>query len=58
MEAPHNMDNFVMKIGKAFATDFAKAKNNSEASFFIKFVWPIINIMFIDCAKKNVVYSV
>ncbi|KAG1294133.1 hypothetical protein G6F60_006049 [Rhizopus arrhizus] len=58
MEAPDNMGSLVMKIGKAFVTDFAKAKNNSEASFFIKFLWPIINIMFIDCAKKNAVYSV
>ncbi|PHZ08590.1 uncharacterized protein RHIMIDRAFT_268986, partial [Rhizopus microsporus ATCC 52813] len=57
MEASSDMERFVMKIAKSFANNSAKAKNNSEATFLIKYLWPIIKIMFIEDAKKNVVYS-
>ncbi|CEG73115.1 hypothetical protein RMATCC62417_08557 [Rhizopus microsporus] len=57
MEASNGIDGFVVKVATYFANDFAKAKNNSEASFLIKYLWPIINIMFVEGAKKSAIYS-
>ncbi|KAG1368958.1 hypothetical protein G6F61_012741 [Rhizopus arrhizus] len=54
---PSALDDAVMKIAASFAVGSAIANDKSEASFMMKYLWPILQVMFLNCAKENTIYS-
>ncbi|RCI06630.1 hypothetical protein CU098_012877 [Rhizopus stolonifer] len=56
--ATSDLDDAVVELAKSFFTGSAIANDRSEASFTMKFLWPVLQMMLLDGADEDTVFSV